>query len=115
MTLEEAIAHVAEKGKDVPGSSDCALDHSQLVEWLTELKFLRETTSADSYKFTAMFLYVLMRDHLPVGTVARVVCEIVDNRESISGGEALKHTHDGLLTVALDLALGLAGVHKDKK
>lgn len=110
MTLEEAIAHATEKGNTCE-----EMDHRQLAEWLTELKALRETTSADSYKFTAMFLYVLMRDHLPVGTVARVVGEIVDNRESISGGEALKHTHDGLLTVALDLALGLAGVHKDGK
>jgi len=35
LTLDEAIAHAAEKGKE---SSSCGAEHRQLYNWLTELK-----------------------------------------------------------------------------
>ena len=45
MKLEEAITHcieVAEKNED-QSCKECAKEHRQLAEWLTELKLYRET------------------------------------------------------------------------
>lgn len=40
MTLDEAIMHAREKAKSLCG--ECAKEHSQLAEWLTEYKKLKE-------------------------------------------------------------------------
>ena len=42
-TLEEAIAHAKEKAK---GNSACAMEHSKLAAWLTELQLLRAAQAA---------------------------------------------------------------------
>lgn len=44
MTLEEAIRHCEEKSC---GNSECAAEHRQLAEWLTELKQLKASVSED--------------------------------------------------------------------
>ena len=40
MTLDEAIMHAREKAESLCG--ECAKEHSQLAEWLTEYKKLKE-------------------------------------------------------------------------
>lgn len=44
MTLEEAIRHCEEKSC---GNSECAAEHRQLAEWLTELKQLKASVSEE--------------------------------------------------------------------
>lgn len=39
MTIEEAISHCKEKAC---GNTECAAEHKQLAEWLTELKRLKD-------------------------------------------------------------------------
>ena len=48
MTLEEAIEHCEEKAC---GSSECALEHKQLAEWLKELQALKRNNSSIEEKF----------------------------------------------------------------
>ena len=52
MTLEEAIQHCKERAKEYKTDCpDCAEDHRQLAEWLTELKERREK-QGEWIKFT---------------------------------------------------------------
>lgn len=50
MTIDEAIIHAEEKGKELlkkDSCNKCAEDHFQLASWLRELKILREKTEDD--------------------------------------------------------------------
>ena len=57
MTLEQAIQHCHEKAKELraeavlqahnPECEECASEHEQLAEWLTELKARREAQEHD--------------------------------------------------------------------
>lgn len=50
MTLDQAIKHAEEKGKELlkkDSCSKCAEDHFQLASWLREFKALREKMEDD--------------------------------------------------------------------
>ena len=50
MTIDEAIIHAEEKGKELlkkDSCSKCAEDHFQLASWLRELKILRKKMEDD--------------------------------------------------------------------
>lgn len=53
MTLDEAIVHCMEqyvRDKDKPTECECAKEHLQLAEWLTELKNLRKRLNKPQIK-----------------------------------------------------------------
>jgi len=47
MTLDEAIEHAEEVGRD--SCAECAEDHRQLADWLRELKTFREKALSSAF------------------------------------------------------------------
>ena len=76
MTIEEAIQHCieqAEKMKKMNGCEECASEHEQLAEWLTELKQRREN------EVNRAAILLLCNEIEDIVTELAELCEIIDS------------------------------------
>ena len=108
LSLSEAIAHCKEKAEELSEQLDfivddetekaciaCMLEHEQLVEWLTELKELREFAKwvrgevLDNYfeESSGAFAEIACRKLVKLGLV-----EVKDNVYKRKGGAEMKNT-----------------------
>lgn len=79
MTLEEAIKHCEEVALQI-NDCECAADHRQLAEWLTELKELKAFITS---------IYQILGEHFEYPCSNEVAAELMKERSTCfdCGGE----------------------------